>query len=111
MNNAKLRIPFRVILAFTASLFLYGTASAQNDQVKGVINSRSGATMTCKTGMVSGIVEVSTSLFRLGTASGVRLIGEAATELLHIGKMVFDNGLTIDEFIAQVFNYAALSET
>jgi len=53
---------------------------------------------------------VTTSLFRLGTASGVHLIGEAATELLHIGRMVFDNGLTIDEFIAQVFNCATLSE-
>ena len=46
MNNSKLSIPFRVILAFTTCLLLYGIASAQNDQVKGVINERSGATMT-----------------------------------------------------------------
>jgi len=46
MNNTKLSIPFRVILAFTTCLLLYGIASAQNDQVKGVINERSGATMT-----------------------------------------------------------------
>ena len=46
MNNPKLSIPFRVILAFTTCLLLYGIASAQNDQVKGVINERSGATMT-----------------------------------------------------------------
>jgi hypothetical protein len=46
MRNTKLRIPFRVILAFTTCRLLYGTASAQNDQVKGVINERSCATMT-----------------------------------------------------------------
>jgi outer membrane protein OmpA-like peptidoglycan-associated protein len=49
MNNAKLRTPLRIILSFSASLLLCGTASAQNDQVKGVINGRSGATMTVLT--------------------------------------------------------------
>jgi len=46
MKDAKLRIPFRLILALAACLLLHGTAFAQNDQVKGVINERSGATMT-----------------------------------------------------------------
>ena len=41
---------------------------------------------------------------------GVSIIGESATELIHIGMMVLDNGLTIDEFIQQVFNYPTLSE-
>jgi NAD(P) transhydrogenase len=41
---------------------------------------------------------------------GVSIIGESATELVHIGMMVLDNGLTIDEFIQQVFNYPTLSE-
>src|SRR5262252_4538294 len=41
---------------------------------------------------------------------GVSIIGENATELVHIGMMVLDNGLTIDEFIEQVFNYPTLSE-
>ena len=41
---------------------------------------------------------------------GVSIIGENATELIHIGMMVMDNGLTIDEFIEQVFNYPTLSE-
>jgi NAD(P) transhydrogenase len=41
---------------------------------------------------------------------GVSIIGENATELVHIGMMVLDNGLTIDEFIQQVFNYPTLSE-
>jgi len=42
---------------------------------------------------------------------GVSIIGEIATELIHIGMMVLDNGLSIDEFIEQVFNYPTLSET
>jgi NAD(P) transhydrogenase len=42
---------------------------------------------------------------------GVSIIGESATELIHIGLMVLDNALTIDEFIEQVFNYPTLSET
>jgi len=41
---------------------------------------------------------------------GVCIIGENATELIHIGMMVLDNGLSIDEFIDQVFNYPTLSE-
>jgi NAD(P) transhydrogenase len=41
---------------------------------------------------------------------GVSIIGENATELIHIGMMVLDNGLDIDEFIEQVFNYPTLSE-
>lgn len=41
---------------------------------------------------------------------GISMIGENATELIHIGMMVLDNGLTIDEFIEQVFNYPTLSE-
>ncbi len=45
------------------------------------------------------------------TLLGVHMIGEIATELIHIGMMVLDNGLTIDEFIEQVFNYPTLSET
>jgi len=41
---------------------------------------------------------------------GLSIIGESATELVHIGMMVLDNGLTITEFIDQVFNYPTLSE-
>ena len=41
---------------------------------------------------------------------GVSIIGESATELIHIGMMVLDNELTINEFIEQVFNYPTLSE-
>jgi NAD(P) transhydrogenase len=41
---------------------------------------------------------------------GLSIIGESATELVHIGMVVLDNGLTINEFIDQVFNYPTLSE-
>jgi NAD(P) transhydrogenase len=41
---------------------------------------------------------------------GVSIIGENATELIHIGMMALDNNLAIDEFIEQVFNYPTLSE-
>jgi NAD(P) transhydrogenase len=42
---------------------------------------------------------------------GISIIGESATELIHVGMMVLDHGGTIDEFIEQVFNYPTLSET
>jgi len=42
---------------------------------------------------------------------GMSIIGESATELIHIGMMVLDKGLGIDEFIEAVFNYPTLSET
>jgi NAD(P) transhydrogenase len=42
---------------------------------------------------------------------GVSIIGESATELIHIGMQVLDHNGTIDEFIEQVFNYPTLSET
>jgi NAD(P) transhydrogenase len=42
---------------------------------------------------------------------GVSIIGEIATELIHIGMMALDHNRTIDEFIEQVFNYPTLSET
>jgi NAD(P) transhydrogenase len=41
---------------------------------------------------------------------GVSIIGEIATELIHIGMTVLDKGLMLDEFIEQVFNYPTLSE-
>jgi len=41
---------------------------------------------------------------------GVSIIGEIATELIHVGMMILDNGLMLDEFIEQVFNYPTLSE-
>lgn len=41
---------------------------------------------------------------------GVHIIGEGATELIHIGQMVMTAGGTIDAFIDSVFNFPTLSE-
>lgn len=41
---------------------------------------------------------------------GVHIIGERATELIHIGQMVIEFGGTIDVFIDSVFNYPTLSD-
>jgi NAD(P) transhydrogenase len=41
---------------------------------------------------------------------GVHIIGEGATELVHIGQMVLAHGGTIDVFIESVFNYPTLAE-
>jgi len=61
------------------------------------------------TGDTAGLVKI---VFAPGDKKllGVSIIGESATELIHIGMMVLDKGLTINEFIEQVFNYPTLSE-
>jgi NAD(P) transhydrogenase len=41
---------------------------------------------------------------------GVHIIGEGATELIHIGEMVMSAGGSIDVFIDSVFNFPTLSE-
>jgi NAD(P) transhydrogenase len=41
---------------------------------------------------------------------GVHIIGESATELIHLGMMVLELGETIDRFVDFVFNFPTLSE-
>jgi len=41
---------------------------------------------------------------------GVHIMGEGASELIHLGLFVISNGLTIDYFIQSVFNFPTLSE-
>jgi NAD(P) transhydrogenase len=41
---------------------------------------------------------------------GVHIIGDRATELIHIGQMVMTTGGTIDIFIDSVFNFPTLAE-
>ena len=41
---------------------------------------------------------------------GVHIIGEGASELVHIGQAVLSFGGTIDYFIDTVFNYPTLAE-
>ena len=42
---------------------------------------------------------------------GVHIVGEGATELIHIGQAVLALGGTLDYFIDSVFNYPTLAET
>lgn len=42
---------------------------------------------------------------------GVHLIGEGASELVHIGQHVMDAGGTIDAFIRAVYNYPSLADS
>ncbi len=51
-------------------------------------------------------------IFRSGDRQllGVHIIGENATELIHLGMMALESGGTIDLFINFVFNYPTLSE-
>jgi NAD(P) transhydrogenase len=41
---------------------------------------------------------------------GVHIIGEGASELIHIGQTVMAFGGTVDYFINTVFNYPTLAE-
>src|SRR6202035_5079802 len=41
---------------------------------------------------------------------GVHIVGESATELIHVGMQVLESGGEIDSFIDLVFNYPTLSE-
>jgi NAD(P) transhydrogenase len=42
---------------------------------------------------------------------GVHLIGEMASELVHVGSQVMSHDRTIDEFIAAVYNYPTLADS
>ena len=42
---------------------------------------------------------------------GVHMIGEMASELIHLGAHVMAAGGTIDAFIDAVYNYPTLSDT
>ena len=41
---------------------------------------------------------------------GVHMIGERATELIHIGQAVMSFGGTLDYFVNTVFNYPTMAE-
>jgi NAD(P) transhydrogenase len=41
---------------------------------------------------------------------GVHILGEGATELIHIGQAVLSMGGTLDYFLETVFNYPTLAE-
>lgn len=60
-------------------------------------------------GDTSGLLKL---IFRRDTRQllGVHILGESATELIHLGMFVLESGGTIDAFIDLVFNFPTLSE-
>jgi OOP family OmpA-OmpF porin len=71
MNSTKVKTPFRVSLAVAAVLLLCGIATAQSNQVKGVINGRSGATMTVLTQGGETVTVVLTPATQVNEPEGV----------------------------------------
>jgi NAD(P) transhydrogenase len=60
-------------------------------------------------GVHAGLMKM---LFALDTRRllGVHIVGEGATELIHIGQAVLNLGGTLDYFIENTFNYPTLAE-
>src|SRR5271157_6580911 len=72
MNPSKSpRIAFVVTLSLAAVLLLCGVAAAQSAQVQGVINGRSGATMTVQSQGMGNVVVVLTSETQVEDVSGL----------------------------------------
>ena len=42
---------------------------------------------------------------------GVQIIGEGATELIHVGQMALQYAATVDSFVENIFNFPTLAET
>jgi NAD(P) transhydrogenase len=61
-------------------------------------------------GLDSGFMKM---IFSLETRRllGVHIVGEGATELIHIGQAVLNLGGTLDYFVENTFNYPTLAET
>lgn len=60
-------------------------------------------------GLQSGMMKM---IFALETRKllGVHIVGEGATELIHIGQAVLNLGGTLDYFVENTFNYPTLAE-
>ncbi len=60
-------------------------------------------------GLQSGMMKM---IFSLKTRKllGVHIVGEGATELIHIGQAVLNLGGTLDYFVENAFNYPTLAE-
>ena len=42
---------------------------------------------------------------------GVQIIGEGATELIHVGQMALQHAATVDSFVENIFNFPTLAES
>jgi NAD(P) transhydrogenase len=60
-------------------------------------------------GLQSGMMKIIVSL-ETRKLLGVHIVGEGATELIHIGQAVLNLGATLDYFVENTFNYPTLAE-
>lgn len=42
---------------------------------------------------------------------GVQIVGEGATELIHVGQMALQHAATVDSFVENIFNFPTLAES
>jgi NAD(P) transhydrogenase len=42
---------------------------------------------------------------------GIQIVGEGATELIHLGQMALQHAATVDSFVESIFNFPTLAET
>jgi NAD(P) transhydrogenase len=42
---------------------------------------------------------------------GIQIVGEGASELIHVGQMAMLSGVGLDVFVDQIFNFPTLAET
>jgi outer membrane protein OmpA-like peptidoglycan-associated protein len=89
MKRNRLRNAFSIILAFAAFLLLCGAAAAQSDKVKGVINGRSGATMTVQTEDSENVTVVLTPATQVLEPEGV-------FRKKHLGMTALVPGLSVE---------------
>jgi OOP family OmpA-OmpF porin len=88
-RNSQSTIVLRVILGFAATLFLCGAAAAQSTQVKGVINGRSGATMTVQSQNSETVTVLLTSATQV-------LEPEGAFRKKHLAMTALVPGLSVE---------------
>src|SRR5271169_4017328 len=85
----KLTIALKVVLGLATSLVLSGVAAAQSTQVKGVINGRSGATMTVQSQNSETVTVVLTSATQV-------LEPEGAFRKKHLAMTALVPGLSVE---------------
>jgi OmpA-OmpF porin, OOP family len=88
-RNSKSTIVLTVILGLVAPLVLSGVAAAQSTQVKGVINGRSGATMTVQSQNSENVTVILTSATQV-------LEPEGAFRKKHLAMTALVPGLSVE---------------
>ena len=97
------------ILAVSLLLAGCATAPRQTEQAQPAPPPPSQHTRGQIMGLSSGFMKM---IFALDTRRllGVHIVGEGATELIHIGQAVINLGGTVDFFVNNTFNYPTLAE-